>query len=152
MTSPTSLFASGPSRPSLFLRLSEDPHVKLLCRYEEGEHELMETIESLGIWDIEDRYRRYLMELGVDRSLETRMDTLSGGMQKKCAIARILAIEPNILLLDEPTNHLDVDAKEVLKQALLEYKGSILLICHEPDFYEGLATKVVNCGEWSLRI
>lgn len=43
----------------------------------------------------------------------------------------------NVLVLDEPTNHLDVDAKEELKRALKEYKGSILMVCHEPDFYEG---------------
>ena len=57
-----------------------------------------------------------------------------------------------MLLLDEPTNHLDVDAKDELKRALKEYKGSILLICHEPDFYDGLATRVVDCSEWSLRV
>ena len=45
--------------------------------------------------------------------------------------------ENNVLVLDEPTNHLDVDAKEELKRALKEYKGNILMVCHEPDFYEG---------------
>ncbi len=54
-------------------------------------------------------------------------------------------------LLDEPTNHLDVDAKEELKRALKAYKGSILLICHEPEFYEGVATKVIDCSTWALR-
>ena len=49
-------------------------------------------------------------------------------------------------------NHLDVDAKEELKRALKEYKGTILLICHEPEFYEGLATKVMDCLEWALRV
>ena len=58
----------------------------------------------------------------------------------------------NVLILDEPTNHLDVDAKEELKRALKEYKGSIVLICHEPDFYEGLATRVLDCSDWALRI
>ena len=47
---------------------------------------------------------------------------------------------------------LDVDAKEELRRALSEYRGSILLICHEPEFYDGLATKVVDCGEWSKKI
>jgi len=50
----------------------------------------------------------------------------------------------NILVLDEPTNHLDVDAKEELKRALKAYKGSILMVCHEPEFYEGLATDVLD--------
>ena len=51
-----------------------------------------------------------------------------------------------MLLLDEPTNHLDVDAKEELARALKAYKGSVLLICHEPEFYEGFATRVVDCS------
>lgn len=58
----------------------------------------------------------------------------------------------NILLLDEPTNHLDVDAKAELKRALLDYKGSILMVCHEPDFYEGLATAIWDCAKWTTRI
>ena len=56
------------------------------------------------------------------------------------------------LLLDEPPNHLDVEAKEELKRALKEYRGSILLICHEPEFYEGVATKVWDCREWALKL
>ena len=52
-------------------------------------------------------------------------------------LCKLINKETNILLLDEPTNHLDVDAKEELKRALQEYKGSILMICHEPEFYEG---------------
>ena len=75
-----------------FLRLSKDPHVQLLVRYESGDHQLMDKLETLGIWDIEDRYRRYLTELGVSRPLDEKMAFLSGGMQKKAAIARILAI------------------------------------------------------------
>ena len=60
--------------------------------------------------------------------------------------------ETNVLLLDEPTNHLDVDAKDELKRALSVYKGSIVLICHEPDFYEGFATKVIDCSNWSTKL
>ena len=56
----------------------------------------------------------------------------------------------NILVLDEPTNHLDVDAKGELKRALSEYKGSILLVCHEPEFYDGLVTDVWNLEQYTL--
>ena len=52
----------------------------------------------------------------------------------------------------EPTNHLDIDAKDELKRALLEYKGSILMVCHEPEFYDGLATDVWDCSEWTTRL
>ena len=60
--------------------------------------------------------------------------------------------ETNILLLDEPTNHLDVDAKDELKRALQAYKGSILMVCHEPEFYTGLATDVWDCTKWTTRL
>ena len=62
----------------------------------------------------------------------------SGGEQAKGRLCKLVNKGTNILLLDEPTNHLDVDAKEALKQALIEYKGSILLICHEPVSYTHL--------------
>ena len=67
-------------------------------------------------------------------------------------LCKLINRETNVLLLDEPTNHLDVDAKEELKRALKAYKGSILLICHEPEFYEGLATDVWDCRDWALRL
>ncbi len=84
--------------------------------------------------------------------IESQVRVLSGGEQAKVRLCKLINRETNLLLLDEPTNHLDVEAKEELKQALTEYKGSILLICHEPDFYEGIATKVWDCSEWSLKI
>lgn len=84
--------------------------------------------------------------------IESQVRVLSGGEQAKVRLCKLLNRETNILLLDEPTNHLDVDAKEELRRALLEYRGSVLLICHEPEFYEGLATKVWDCSQWSLRV
>ena len=78
------------------------------------------------------------------KHIESQVRVLSGGEQAKVRLCKILNTETNILLLDEPTNHLDVDAKEELKRALLEYKGSILLICHEPEFYQDIVTKVWN--------
>ncbi len=86
------------------------------------------------------------------KHIESQVRVLSGGEQAKVRLCKILNTETNILLLDEPTNHLDVDAKEELKRALLEYRGSILLICHEPDFYQDVVTKVWNCQEWSLKL
>ena len=86
------------------------------------------------------------------KHIESQVRVLSGGEQAKVRLCKLINRETNVLLLDEPTNHLDVEAKEELKRALKAYKGSILLICHEPEFYEGLTTKVLDCSEWSLKI
>lgn len=86
------------------------------------------------------------------KHIESQVRVLSGGEQAKVRLCKLINRESNILLLDEPTNHLDVDAKEELKRALKEYKGNILLICHEPEFYEGLATQVWDCSKWSTKI
>ena len=77
---------------------------------------------------------------------------ISGGDAQKIAIARALYKDAAFLILDEPTNHLDVDAKAELNRALLEYKGSILMVCHEPEFYADWATDVWDCTKWTTRI
>lgn len=127
-----------------FLRLSNDPHVQMLVRFEGGEHQLMDRMEELGIWDMEDRYRRFLTELGVDRPLDTLMSVMSGGMQKKAAIARILAIEPNILLLDEPTNHLDIPAIEWLEDHLELEKFTVILVTHDRYFLDRICSRILE--------
>ena len=83
------------------------------------------------------------------KHIESQVRVLSGGEQAKVRLCKLINAETNILLLDEPTNHLDIDAKAELKRALSEYKGSILLICHEPDFYDGLSTRVIDCSKFS---
>ncbi len=86
------------------------------------------------------------------KHIESKVKVLSGGEQAKVRLCKLINRNTNILLLDEPTNHLDVDAKEELKRALKEYKGSILMVCHEPEFYQGLATQVWDCTKWTTRI
>lgn len=86
------------------------------------------------------------------KHIESQVRVLSGGEQAKVRLCKLMNRETNFLLLDEPTNHLDVDAKEELKRALTAYGGSILLICHEPDFYENFATRVIDGSSWALRL
>ena len=86
------------------------------------------------------------------KHIESQVRVLSGGEQAKVRLCKLINRESNILLLDEPTNHLDVDAKEELKRALIEYKGSILLICHEPEFYTDVVSQVWDCTKWTTRI
>lgn len=89
-----------------------------------------------------------LSDIGLDRDVTE----LSGGQRAKVLLGKLLLEKPDILLLDEPTNRLDADAKAELRRALMAYKGSILMVCHEPDFYEGLATAVWDCTRWTTRI
>lgn len=84
--------------------------------------------------------------------IESLVRVLSGGEQAKVRLCKLINRKTNLLLLDEPTNHLDVDAKAELKRALQAYRGSILMVCHEPEFYEGLATKVWDCTKWTTKI
>ncbi len=86
------------------------------------------------------------------KHIESKVKVLSGGEQAKVRLCKLINRETNILLLDEPTNHLDTDAKEELRRALMAYKGSILMVCHEPLFYEGLATDVWDCTKWTTRL
>lgn len=83
--------------------------------------------------------------------IENKVHVLSGGEQAKVRLAIVSNTESNVLVLDEPTNHLDQDAKNDLKRALKEYKGSILLISHDPVFYEGLVSKVWNLEEFKIK-
>ena len=86
------------------------------------------------------------------KHIESQVRVLSGGEQAKVRLCKLVNKETNILLLDEPTNHLDVDAKEALKQALIEYEGSILLICHEPEFYRDVVSQVWDCSKWTTKV
>ena len=86
------------------------------------------------------------------KHIESRIMVLSGGEQAKVRLCKLLNRPTNVLLLDEPTNHLDVAAKEELKRALKEHKGSVLMVCHEPEFYEGLATQVWDLSQWTTKL
>ena len=110
------------------------------------------------IWQEFPSYTQYevrsaLAKCGLTtKHIESRIMVLSGGEQAKVRLCKLLNRPTNVLLLDEPTNHLDVAAKEELKRALKEYKGSILMVCHEPEFYEGLATQVWDLSQWTTKL
>ena len=85
------------------------------------------------------------------KHIESQVRVLSGGEQAKVRLCKLLNKPSNVLVLDEPTNHLDADAKAELKRTLQAYRGSLLMVCHEPGFYDGLATDVIDCGKWTTR-
>lgn len=82
--------------------------------------------------------------------IESKMFVLSGGEQAKVRLCKLMNDTFNVLLLDEPTNHLDVEAKEELKRALQEYDGTLLLICHEPEFYLDVVDEVWDFERFSV--
>lgn len=86
------------------------------------------------------------------KHIESKVVVLSGGEHAKVRLCKLINRESNLLVLDEPTNHLDVDAKAELKRALKEYSGSILLICHEPEFYNDIVTDIWNLESWTTKI
>jgi len=86
------------------------------------------------------------------KHIESKIEVLSGGEKAKVRLCKLMNRQSNLLVLDEPTNHLDIDAKEELRRALNVYRGSILIICHEPEFYNGLVTDVWNCESWTTKL
>ncbi len=125
------------------------------------EQEISQDIETTCIEEIWNEFpswdqrevRAALAKCGLtSQHIESRVKVLSGGEQAKVRLCKLMNRESNILVLDEPTNHLDVDAKAELRRALMEYGGSILMVCHEPEFYEGLATRVIDCSEWTTKL
>lgn len=132
-------------------KLCEPMDDEKMARLIERQGELYEQIDHVNGWELDSVLERAMDALRCpdpDQSVKV----LSGGERRRVALCRLLLQQPDVLLLDEPTNHLDVDAKAELKKALQEYKGSILLICHEPEFYQDIVTTVWNCQEWSLKL
>ena len=83
--------------------------------------------------------------------IESKVYVLSGGEQAKVRFCKIKKKESNILILDEPTNHLDVDAKEELKRALQAFKGTVIMVCHEPIFYKDICNDIWDVSEFKVK-
>ena len=111
--------------------------------------EIWEEFPSFSQYEV----RSALAKCGLTtKHIESQVRVLSGGEQAKVRLCKLLNRDTNFLLLDEPTNHLDVDAKEELKRALKEYRGTVLLICHEPEFYQDIVGEVWDCSKWTTKI
>lgn len=97
--------------------------------------------------------RSHLARVGLKNDHITRpLSMLSGGEQAKVRICKLMMRETNWILFDEPTNHLDIIAKAELQKALKEFKGTVVLVCHEPEFYDDWITKEWNVEEWASKI
>jgi ATPase subunit of ABC transporter with duplicated ATPase domains len=103
-------------------------------------------------WLTNNEVRGRLSSCGLTAEhINNKMFNLSGGEQAKVRLSKLQVEESNWLVLDEPTNHLDVAAKEELAVALKRYKGTLVLVCHEPEFYEGWVTDVWNVETWAKK-
>ena len=122
-----------------FLYLSKNKNIEKLKRYnkalESGDerlyNQLYSEIERENLWDIERAYYALLTDMGENIASDRRMDSLSGGQQKKAAIARAIALRPTILLLDEPTNHLDIKTIEYLEAWIKSAKIAVIIVTHD---------------------
>lgn len=84
--------------------------------------------------------------------IESQVKVLSGGENAKLRLCKLMLTPMNLLVLDEPTNHLDVEAKEELQRAIADFKGTVILVSHDPSFYEGFVTDIWNLEDWTTKI
>ncbi len=102
----------------------------------------LEPADEQEIWHLDHQIQAVITRLGLQA--ETRVETLSGGLQRRALLARALAARPGLLLLDEPTNHLDIDTIAWLEQFLLARRGAMVFVSHDRAFARALATRVVE--------
>ncbi|OIQ26367.1 ABC transporter ATP-binding protein [uncultured Vibrio sp.] len=109
---------------------------------------IQDQLDHANAWRFEDRIKNVLASLKLDES--TKLTDLSGGWQRKAALARALVSDPDVLLLDEPTNHLDVTTIEWLENYLKDFRGSIIFISHDRAFIKSMATRIVDLDRGKL--
>ncbi len=126
--------------------------------FEQEEREKNENTALEDVWNeypglTNQEVRSALAGCGLtNEHITSKVFVLSGGEAAKVRLCKLMLRDVNWLVLDEPTNHLDVDAKEELQRALKAFKGSVLLVSHEPEFYEGWVDKVWNIEDWTTKI
>ena len=151
-------YDSALTRPVSF-KLERNKKVAVQPGYFEQEERVKN--EKTALEDVWDAYpgltnaevRAALAGCGLtNEHITTKVFVLSGGEAAKVRLCKLMLKEVNWLVLDEPTNHLDVEAKEELKKAIIEFKGSVLLVSHEPEFYEDWIDEVWNIEDWTTKI
>ena len=126
--------------------------------FEQEEREKNDKTALEDVWDAYPGMSNYEVRAALaacgltTEHITSKVFVLSGGEAAKVRLCKVMLRDVNWLVLDEPTNHLDVDAKEELQRALREFKGSVLLVSHEPEFYEGWVDKVWNIEDWTTKV
>lgn len=118
----------------------------------DGEISVFDTIDRVAVGDIRTRIKDILgaFMFGGD-AIDKRVKVLSGGERSRLAMIRLLLEPVNLLILDEPTNHLDMRSKDVLKEALQAFDGTVILVSHDRDFLDGIVSKVYEFGGGKVR-
>ena len=113
---------------------------------------LSEKFYAIDMTHFEEDVEKTLLGLGFERSdFRRQTSEFSGGWRMRIELAKMLLQKPDVLLLDEPTNHLDLRTKDVLKQALADFDGTLICVSHDRDFLDGLVNKVYEFGHGRVR-
>ena len=129
--------------------LDDDVMQKVLEEY----GELQMEFEQLGGYDLESRAAEILTGLGIGPDDYNRpTESFSGGWKMRIALAKILALQPEVLLMDEPTNHLDMESIVWLEEWLANYKGALLMTSHDRDFMNRLVGKIIEVANQSITV
>ena len=118
----------------------------------DGELTVFQTIDDVAVGDIRTKIRDLLgaFMFGGEESTK-KVKVLSGGERTRLALLKLLLNPVNLLILDEPTNHLDLKTKDILKQALIAFDGTLIVVSHDRDFLDGLVTKVYEFGHGKVK-
>lgn len=129
--------------------MSDDKMTKVLEQY----GELQAKFEEIGGYDVDSRAAEILTGLGIPPEEQGRLtDSFSGGWKMRIALAKILAIQPDVLLMDEPTNHLDLESIIWLESWIMNYKGSLLMTSHDREFMNRIVTKIVEVANKTITV
>lgn len=114
---------------------------------------IFQTMDDIAVGDIRTKIRGILGSfLFTNDDMDKKVSVLSGGEKARLALAKLLLEPYNVLLLDEPTNHLDMQSKDVLKNALLRYNGTLIIVSHDRDFLQGLTDKVFEFRDKTVKV
>lgn len=118
----------------------------------DGELTVFQTIDQIAFGDIRSKIKDILGAFMFSGdTIEKKVKVLSGGEKTRLAMIKLLLSPVNLLILDEPTNHLDIKTKDILKDALRDFDGTLILVSHDRDFLDGLASKVFEFGNKRIR-
>ena len=120
--------------------------------YLDPEKTVFETIDDIAVGDIRKQVRSILGSfLFSGETIDKKVKVLSGGEKSRLSLAKLLLTPSNLLILDEPTNHLDMQSKDILKNALIQFDGTLVIVSHDRDFLQGLTNKVFEFRDKKIK-